>query len=667
MLKKAAPFALGALLMFGPASVSGQTMDQLQTQLQLLMAQILALQSQTQTAETYGGAPYNASCLVLTRDLYTDLDDAVTHGEVSSLQRFLAQNYSIYPEGRVTGYFGPATERAVQRWQAQNGVVSGGTPDSTGFGFVGPRTRAAMGACSNMYSNQNAPYGETADARQRARDARRIADSKQLQLALELYFDDTGTYPSSLAPLAPAHIAQVPADPLDGIPYSYDQLGSGRGYEIGVSLETRHVALDSDDDNALSGGNLWSGNDLSGCRGELGRYCFDMSEFYDGTAESGGVQASPARGFAPLFVAFSAFGDTTSSYTISYGDGTSAPMERPKGDRTYLYSSHTYRNTGTYTASVVDTSRTAPLIIGSVTVHVTVGTRTATIDGATARGSSGLPTLTGTASGIDSIGLFLYDGSGVQVYNVNAVPVYSGRWSTTLYSNLPSGTYTAKIYSANDETLVLGSGLVTVQGQMGKGAPLITSTSAKAAANFEVDAGGEVTIYGSYLASADSTLVYIGGIPATVSFASEGEVRARVPSSLTAGFYYDLYIVNAYGTSNIARVRVLSNVTTLASVDGSPRARPGDIVQFTGIARASSPLTIALVGPDYAGNSDWNTVGNLTKGNGNAVSNTAYVQSNGTWVVSFYGLSKEGYYTIYIYDASYNLVGAGMLWVTYKG
>src|SRR3989344_3866609 len=174
MLKKAAPFALGALLMFGPASLSGQTMDQLQTQLQLLMAKILALKSQNQTTGAYGGAPYNASCLVLTRDLYTDLDDALTHGEISSLQRFLAQNCSIYPEGRVTGYFGPATERAVQRWQAQNGVVSGGTPDSTGFGFVGPRTRAASRTANNCSSRSSCTSTTPAPTRHRSRHLHRF-------------------------------------------------------------------------------------------------------------------------------------------------------------------------------------------------------------------------------------------------------------------------------------------------------------------------------------------------------------------------------------------------------------------------------------------------------------------------------------------------------------
>src|SRR3989344_7499461 len=37
--------------------------------------------------------------------------------DVSCLQKTLAQDPAIYPEGLVTGYFGSLTQKAVQRWQ----------------------------------------------------------------------------------------------------------------------------------------------------------------------------------------------------------------------------------------------------------------------------------------------------------------------------------------------------------------------------------------------------------------------------------------------------------------------------------------------------------------------------------------------------------------------
>ncbi|MBI2048564.1 MAG: peptidoglycan-binding protein [Parcubacteria group bacterium] len=99
------------------------------------------------SSSSAGGTSTSASsCISLSFDLYLDRADAQTNGEVTKLQKFLAQNSSIYPEGRITGYFGPATERALQRWQAARGVVSSGDADTTGYGYAGPKTRAAM-AC----------------------------------------------------------------------------------------------------------------------------------------------------------------------------------------------------------------------------------------------------------------------------------------------------------------------------------------------------------------------------------------------------------------------------------------------------------------------------------------------------------------------------------------
>ena len=64
--------------------------------------------------------------------------------EVRVLQEFLKNLSDIYPEGLVTGYFGPFTEAAVQRFQAFYGIVFLGNPATTGYGLVGPRTRAKL-------------------------------------------------------------------------------------------------------------------------------------------------------------------------------------------------------------------------------------------------------------------------------------------------------------------------------------------------------------------------------------------------------------------------------------------------------------------------------------------------------------------------------------------
>jgi prepilin-type N-terminal cleavage/methylation domain-containing protein len=60
-------------------------------------------------------------------------------------------------------------------------------------------------------------------ARKKGRDSRRISDLKQMQLALELYYDSNGVeYPDALSSLATTYISAVPTDPQTGSGYAYD-------------------------------------------------------------------------------------------------------------------------------------------------------------------------------------------------------------------------------------------------------------------------------------------------------------------------------------------------------------------------------------------------------------------------------------------------------------
>lgn len=124
-------------------------------------------------------------------------------------------------------------------------------------------------------------------ARKKGRDARRVADIKQLQLALELYYDaNTATgYPTTLAPLASGgFISVVPNDPLGATAYSYAALGSGdvcTSYHIGASLETTNTATDGDADAAADTGICgttadFNGVDTAKCNAaDQGTICYD--------------------------------------------------------------------------------------------------------------------------------------------------------------------------------------------------------------------------------------------------------------------------------------------------------------------------------------------------------------------------------------------------------
>lgn len=68
--------------------------------------------------------------------LYRQLEQGMTGVDVSALQTFLAADPSIYPQGLVTGYFGPLTFSAVSNFQSRNGIAT--------VGRVGPITLAAI-------------------------------------------------------------------------------------------------------------------------------------------------------------------------------------------------------------------------------------------------------------------------------------------------------------------------------------------------------------------------------------------------------------------------------------------------------------------------------------------------------------------------------------------
>ena len=72
------------------------------------------------------------------------LKRGMSSDSVANLQIFLAREKAIYPAGIVSGYFGPATERAVGEWQLKYGVVPEGTTRANGLGMVGPRTIAML-------------------------------------------------------------------------------------------------------------------------------------------------------------------------------------------------------------------------------------------------------------------------------------------------------------------------------------------------------------------------------------------------------------------------------------------------------------------------------------------------------------------------------------------
>lgn len=133
-----------------PVFVSAQSTADIAAQAQALLQQIAALQAQLGVANssaTTGGVCYSGATV----------KPGSSGASVTALQTYLAADPSIYPEGIVSGYYGALTQAAVGRWQAKNGIVSSGSPSTTGFGSVGPRTAAAMAASCSFGSASNNP------------------------------------------------------------------------------------------------------------------------------------------------------------------------------------------------------------------------------------------------------------------------------------------------------------------------------------------------------------------------------------------------------------------------------------------------------------------------------------------------------------------------------
>jgi len=93
---------------------------------------------------TSPGAPSSVvSAPILSRTL--SLGDEGS--DVQALQQYL-KSVGYLSVDQTTAYFGALTSAAVQKYQCDRGIVCRGTPDTTGWGSVGPLTLAAFAGAS---------------------------------------------------------------------------------------------------------------------------------------------------------------------------------------------------------------------------------------------------------------------------------------------------------------------------------------------------------------------------------------------------------------------------------------------------------------------------------------------------------------------------------------
>ncbi|MCX6792619.1 MAG: prepilin-type N-terminal cleavage/methylation domain-containing protein [Candidatus Falkowbacteria bacterium] len=126
-------------------------------------------------------------------------------------------------------------------------------------------------------------------ARMSSRDARRVSDIKQLQLALKMYYNDTGIYPttltanSSITDKGKNYLLRVPANPTPRADngcvdqdYKYTQLENGQRYSLSFCLGDKTDDLDGGNHTLTANGIL---NCPTGYVSVPGSYEFNTNDF----------------------------------------------------------------------------------------------------------------------------------------------------------------------------------------------------------------------------------------------------------------------------------------------------------------------------------------------------------------------------------------------------
>jgi uncharacterized protein (TIGR02145 family)/prepilin-type N-terminal cleavage/methylation domain-containing protein len=122
------------------------------------------------------------------------------------------------------------------------------------------------------------------NARSKARDSKRIADVKQIQTALELYFNDNGSYPTSvtstIATSGIVYIASVPTapTPADG---SCSTTTNAYTYTSNGSTYTISFCLGSQTSNLPAGQKIATRDGVSHYTPPLPNACNDQTYFVD--------------------------------------------------------------------------------------------------------------------------------------------------------------------------------------------------------------------------------------------------------------------------------------------------------------------------------------------------------------------------------------------------
>ena len=152
-----AALILSVVVGVGTASAATTTPSTTMSQLEVLLKRIAELQAQLA-----------ASRGEVADILKSDYAEGAQNDDIKKVQELLATDSSLYPGGRVTGFFGPMTRAAIERFQERNGLEVTGRLDEP--------TRALIKELYRERQNGNFPPGLLQSTEVRERVSDRLAD-----------------------------------------------------------------------------------------------------------------------------------------------------------------------------------------------------------------------------------------------------------------------------------------------------------------------------------------------------------------------------------------------------------------------------------------------------------------------------------------------------------
>ncbi|MEY4747662.1 MAG: hypothetical protein RLZZ416_711 [Candidatus Parcubacteria bacterium] len=481
-------------LSFIPLGTNAQSVTELGAQVQSLLAQIAALQAQlgmpqsqpppqipaqVPIAQPISPAPSTPSC----PQLYRTLSLGMQGTDVLALQKFLVSQGLVQTSG-ASGYFDYATQSAVQQLQSKYGIATSGTPESNGFGVVGPRTRTLVGlncasAAPSSAANQcplaPRPSVPCAGSWSAITNVNGCTTSWQCAVPLQPATNPTSsnvplTMCSAISLICPngtrdqigpncSHSC-VAATSVTGGSCATD-VAVAQGSSYGQICSQANVALRCPYDSAYV---ITPGDTCTQA------YLRSRSWQQVGQGQTVSLSASPNTGQAPLTVSFATSPITLGSgntYSIAFGDTTgSAALTATSCTHSYplicTYGiSHTYTTSGTYNATLVSTGPSGAQTLGTATVVVSSQSNSG--GGAlSASPSSGTPPLSVAFSIASTPGQYkiLYFGDGSS--DVTGCQITSAWTTSHTYSSI--GVYYPYLSTpcSGSGAYPLGSATITV-------------------------------------------------------------------------------------------------------------------------------------------------------------------------------------------------------------